>query len=459
MLRNRLLVLMGVCFLAASGAWADDVGYVDCSKNADAAQVFGKPRKTPEVVASLPCGERFTILVYGFYFSRIQTKDGQIGYIYSSLIVQDRGVTSLQQVASAQPAGQKAGQQSASLQVAAEKTKIARPAPFDPQPAAAQIQPVAPQAAQPTAVVIGSAQTGATEPVVSAAAVTDTKPGSTNGTGTAAAATQPVADQPPAQSTSTQPAVTTAPVFTTPPTAPTTPNTDTAETAGSATQPAANAAADAQPAAAQPDAQPEPPAAVPAPAQPAPIQPAPSIRPVDTRDRWEKPQPGGRQAPLLEVFGGFSFGRMAGGGTGSNLVGGLGSIGWNANSWLQVSADSSYNLETNGNTKTVLYGNHYGPRFYYRRRNRWNLTPFAEALIGGSAEKTTISGTGGSMTSTGSQISYKIGGGLDMRPSRRWEIRLFDVDYYRTAFGTNAQQSNYWISAGVVLRLFGGGNQ
>jgi hypothetical protein len=33
------------------------------------------------------------------------------------------------------------------------------------------------------------------------------------------------------------------------------------------------------------------------------------------------------------------------------------------------------------------------------------------------------------------------------------------VDYYRTAFGTNAQQSNYWISAGVVLRLFGGGNE
>ena len=150
---------------------------------------------------------------------------------------------------------------------------------------------------------------------------------------------------------------------------------------------------------------------------------------------------------------------MGGGGTGSNLVGGLGSIGWNANSWLQVSADTSYNLETNGNTKTVLYGNHYGPRFYYRRRNRWNITPFGEALIGGSAEKTTISGTGGSVVSTGSQISYKVGGGLDMRPSRRWEVRLFDVDYYRTAFGTNAHQTNYWISAGVVLRLFGGGNE
>lgn len=458
MLRNRLLMAMGVGLLAASGAWADDVGYVDCSKNADAAQVFGKPRKTPDVVASLPCGERFTILVYGFYFSRIQTKDGQVGYIFSSLIVQDRGVTSLQQVASAQPAGQKAGQQSASLQVAAEKTKIPRPTPFDAQPATAPVQPAAPQAAQPAEVVIGSAQTGAAEPAVSAAATTDAKPGSTNGAATAAAATQPAADQPSAQPTSAQPPVTTAPVFTTPPTAPTTPNADAAEAAPAATPPAANAAPDAQPAPAQPPAQPEPPAA--APAQPAAIQPAaPSIRPVEIKDRWEKPQPSGRQAPLLEVFGGFAFGRMGGGGTGSNLVGGLGSIGWNANSWLQVSADTSYNLETNGNTKTVLYGNHYGPRFYYRRRNRWNITPFGEALIGGSAEKTTISGTGGSVVSTGSQISYKVGGGLDMRPSRRWEVRLFDVDYYRTAFGTNAHQTNYWISAGVVLRLFGGGNE
>jgi len=141
------------------------------------------------------------------------------------------------------------------------------------------------------------------------------------------------------------------------------------------------------------------------------------------------------------------------------LIGGLGSIGWNANSWLQVSADTSYNLVTDGNTKTVLYGNHYGPRFYYRRRNRWNITPFGEALIGGSDERTTVSGSGGSVTSTGSQISYKLGGGLDMRPTRRWEIRLFDVDYYRTAFGTDAHQTNYWISAGVVLRLFGGGNE
>src|SRR5580704_4328293 len=110
MFRKRFLILLGASFLAASAAWADEVGYVDCSNHSEDTQVFGKPRRTPDVVAALPCGERFTILVYGFYFSRIQTKDGRIGYIYSSLMAVDRGATA--------PA------QTPAMQMAAEKTKI-----------------------------------------------------------------------------------------------------------------------------------------------------------------------------------------------------------------------------------------------------------------------------------------------------------------------------------------------
>src|SRR5271168_2020431 len=120
MLRIRLLIFLGVCFLGASGAWADEVGFVDCSNHSDPTQVFGKPRKSNEVVASLPCGERFTILVYGFYFSRIQTKDGQIGYVYSNLIAVDRGATVVQQTPT--------------LQVAAEKTKIPSTRAADAKP-------------------------------------------------------------------------------------------------------------------------------------------------------------------------------------------------------------------------------------------------------------------------------------------------------------------------------------
>src|SRR5580693_4757019 len=165
MLRHRFLILLGVTLLGASAAWADEVGYVDCSNHSEDTQVFGKPRKTPEVVAALPCGQRFTILVYGFYFSRIQTKDGQIGYIYSSLIAADRGATAVQQ---APP-----------LQMAAEKTKIpstraldaklSSQAPSQPQPATAEAAPAPeiPSPALPSSASVSSASP-ATVPEASA---------------------------------------------------------------------------------------------------------------------------------------------------------------------------------------------------------------------------------------------------------------------------------------------------
>jgi hypothetical protein len=133
----------------------------------------------------------------------------------------------------------------------------------------------------------------------------------------------------------------------------------------------------------------------------------------------------------------------------------MGSFGWNVKPWLQIVADSSYSVVTVSGTKNVLYGNHYGPRFFRRGHNRWGLTPFAEALVGGSHATTTVSGSSAYNTSD-TAMSFKVGGGLDIHPSRRFDIRLFDVDYYRTSFGTNLHQNNYWASTGIVLRLFGG---
>jgi hypothetical protein len=160
---------------------------------------------------------------------------------------------------------------------------------------------------------------------------------------------------------------------------------------------------------------------------------------------------------LLELYGGYSFARMVGssGGSTSNLNGAMGSFGWNMKSWLQIVGDSSYNFVTVSGTKNVLYGNHFGARYFHRSRNRWGITPFAEGLVGGSRADTTVTGTGGYTTSSNC-ISYKAGGGIDIHPSRHFDVRLFDVDYYRTAFGTNQHQNNYWATAGIVIRLFGG---
>ena len=428
MSRNRFLILLGACLLSASAAWADDVGLIDCSTHSEGAQVFAKPRRTPELVASVPCGERFTILVYGFVFSRIQTGDGKVGYVYSNLIAVDRAGAPAQKPPSAQIV-------TASEKVAIRTAPVVQPAPSapaQPQPAPAQVAP-APVAPAPAPVATPPAPLSS-EPVPHTAIsnapqtnVTVARPDPP-----APAQLQPAPARP-APAPASEPA------------------SSFSVSAPASPAPTANAPEPSTPVA-QPDpsAQPQP---EPAPAQPA----APPIRPVNDRATWEKPNPGGvRRAPLIEVFGGYAFARLdGGGGTATNLNGALGSFGWNLKPWLQLVADSSYSVVTVGTTKNVLYGNHFGPRYFHRGRNRWGATPFVEGLIGGSRADTTISGVGG-YTISANCLSYKVGGGLDLHPSRHWEIRLFDVDYYRTSFGTNVQQNNYWVSTGIVLHLFGG---
>ncbi len=397
MLRNRLLILLGGCVLAASAVRAGDVGYINCSNHQEDTQVFEKARSSREVVTSLPCGERFTILLYGFIFSRIQTSDGKIGYVFSNLISIDHSAASVQQPVSAR-------RSAPTSNVLRTSATVAKPVP------AAFVQP------QPTPAERAPAQ---------APAPTSNVPETT---ATVAQPDPPALAQP--QPTPAEPAPAQAPA----------PTSNVPETTAMVAQPDPPALTQPQPA-------------------PAPQPAAPAIQAARARPSWEKPNPSVRRSPLVEIFGGYAFARLdGGGGTGSNLNGVLGSFGWNVRPWLQIVADSSYSVVTANGTKNVLYGNHYGTRFFHRGRNRWSATPFVEALVGGSRADTTVGGTGGYTTSD-SSISMKAGGGLDINPSRRVKIRLFDVDYYRTSFGLNVHQNNYWVSTGIVLRLFGGGSE
>jgi hypothetical protein len=427
MLRNRLLILLGGCFLTASAAWADDVGYVDCSNRSEDTQVFAKPRKTPDVVAAIPCGERFTIIVYGFVFSRIQTGDGKIGYVYSNLIAVDRAATVAQQSGSVRLAADKSSLPSTRAAV----VKPNPPAPAQPQPAPAQVpEPTSPahisNTSETTATVAQLDSPASTQPQPTPAPLFPTPAASVQPTPTVPSQPEPASAQPapvPVSASASPASVSNAP-----------------EPAATAVQPARIA-----------PKQPEPSSAELA---------APSIRPASDRTSWERPNPSmRRRAPLLELYGGYAFARLdGGGGTTSNLNGAMGSFGWNVKPWLQLVADSSYSFVTISGTKNVLYGNHFGPRYFHRSRNRWGLTPFVEALVGGSRSDTTITGVGG-YTSSANSLSYKAGGGVDIHPSRRLDIRLFDVDYYRTSFGANLHQNNYWASTGIVIRLFGGGSE
>ncbi len=423
MSRNRLFIILGGCLLAASAAWADDVGYVECSSHPDGTQVFAKPRKSPEVVASMACGERFTILVYGFVFSRVQTGDGKVGYVYSNMIAVDRAAAPVQKPASPQMVA-------ASEKVPVRTAPVAQPAPppvAKPQPAPAQStvtaapQPVSPAPASPAPAASAAPTSAAATPNLPEITVPAAPPAPA-----AAPASGSLLPTPSAPETTVTPA---------PVSSATAPSAATSSVPEPAAQPEPSAAAQPQPEAAQP----------------------PAIRPVESHTTWERPLPGGRTTtPRVEVFGGYSFARLDGGaGSHTNLNGAMGSFGWNFKPWLQIVADSSYNFVTISGTKNILYGNHFGARYFYRKHSPWGITPFVEALVGGSRADSTVTGVGGYTTSANC-MSYKVGGGLDIHPSRHWEIRVLDFDYYRTSFGTNVHQNNYWASTGIVLRLFGG---
>lgn len=163
---------------------------------------------------------------------------------------------------------------------------------------------------------------------------------------------------------------------------------------------------------------------------------------------------GSARGPIFELFGGYARTPIQSSETttGQGLVG---SVAWNAKSWLQIAADASYNRGSSSLTQNVLYGNHYGPRVFYRQRNKWSITPFAEALFGGSHVSTKFTGISGYNFSDNG-FSMKVGGGIDINLFPRLSIRLFDADLYRTSF-FQTHQTTYWVSSGLVIRLGGGG--
>lgn len=474
MLRKRMLFLVGGCLLAASGAWADDIGYVDCASHSDDTPVFSKARKSPDQVASIPCGERFTILLNGFIFSRIETKDGKVGYVYSNFISFDRGAISVRQADTGHMV-------EATSKVVIPSVKSAQPKPA-PQTTPAQTIPAQPVFPQPAAApVTTAASDSAATPAVPSSAPAKTAPAPQPTSDALAQAESPAAqpispDSPtPAGQAAPATAATDAAAVRAAPAAATVTTDATPAASSPVVNPAAGvpettvktedpgaAAPHPQPEAApQPEpaaAQPEPAAAEPAgPAAPAP----PPIRDASARTSWEKPNPGARQTFAIELYGGYAFAWYVNGGSGNAFNGGMGAFGWNIKPWIQIAGDSSYSYATISGTSNVLYGNHYGPRYFFRKVSRWGITPFVEGLVGGTRAQTTVSGPNG-YTDSQNCISYKVGGGIDIRYSRHLEIRLFDVDYYRTAFGTNGtnlHQNNYWASAGIVLRLFGGGHE
>jgi hypothetical protein len=157
MMQSRLLILLSGCLLAASVAWADDVGYIDCRNYPENTQVLAKTARTAEVVTSLPCGERFTILLRSFFFSRIQTKDGKAGYVFSYMVSRDYSATTVRGSPSAQvPAPTPNVPATSAALVEPGPTTPAQPQPTPAQPIPAQVPAPTPNVPATSAAVVES---------------------------------------------------------------------------------------------------------------------------------------------------------------------------------------------------------------------------------------------------------------------------------------------------------------
>ena len=90
-IRSRLILAVGGCLLASAALHADDLGlgFVDCGRHSDPIEVNEKASAATPVVATVKCGERFTVLLRGNILSRIQTQTGKVGFIYTYLITRD----------------------------------------------------------------------------------------------------------------------------------------------------------------------------------------------------------------------------------------------------------------------------------------------------------------------------------------------------------------------------------
>lgn len=153
------------------------------------------------------------------------------------------------------------------------------------------------------------------------------------------------------------------------------------------------------------------------------------------------------ETPRAEVFGGYAYG-------GSGSHGWDGSVAFNANRWLGIVADfgGQYtSIDTPDSSERIrTHSFLFGPRIS-ARRNR-HVTPFAHALFGGAHNDARAREAGLDLHFTDNSFALALGGGLDVKLSRRVAVRAFQLDYLRTSFFDETQHKGR-LAFGLVLRL------
>ena len=154
------------------------------------------------------------------------------------------------------------------------------------------------------------------------------------------------------------------------------------------------------------------------------------------------------EVPKAEVFGGYSW-------AGGDFHGWGASVTGNVNRWFGVTADSSGHY-SGGEPGVVRIRERahsllVGPRFSLRRKR---ATTFAYALVGGVRFRGELSAPTLSLFVADEDTGFNmaLGGGLDVKVSRRVSVRAFQLDYLRPTFFGEAHNRGR-LAFGLVLRL------
>lgn len=154
-----------------------------------------------------------------------------------------------------------------------------------------------------------------------------------------------------------------------------------------------------------------------------------------------------------------------------NCAGGGGTLAYNVSSLVGIAADlggckifsNAYGLgnTVDGNEFTYLFG----PRFTYRSGSKFE--PFGEVNFGGtrvsvsckSSASNCNAATGGN-TYTKNAFALTVGGGFQVKLSRKFSLRLVQAEYLYTRFGNNCalaacnnnnSQNSFRLKSGIVI--------
>jgi len=154
-------------------------------------------------------------------------------------------------------------------------------------------------------------------------------------------------------------------------------------------------------------------------------------------------QEGSYSTPKAEIFGGYQYTRFDGG---ANANGWNSAVAGNLNNWFGVAADFSGAYTSQAGVSFHNYTYTFGPVVSYRKNE--NFTPFVHFLAGGFHGSASFQGTSG----TGNGFAMMVGGGLDVKATRRLALRAVQFDWLSLHSNGVTDNNNMRLSTGILLR-------